>query len=277
MTALPAVINNLSNADLAILAGTKNESSAYLATLRINYLKKKDDVKLPRGIWALFNGEEEVYGKDLTTKIMAASYQVREYDAEAEEYVGETIFFSNGGDREPEDDQGGYRCGKMFWKDVKDAPKTIKDEQRQKKFYRVIWGLATLNGKNAGKKTAKAENIPFIMRLRGNSFKPICDYLDSFKEGDSFNHMTNWRIEEGEEGTVDYWIVHPELGVESVMTQSPDEMATFRGLLEWRNEANDSVMRKWRKKNGLSAIKVTAVEIDAVVIDETDLDDEIPF
>ena len=113
---------------------------------------------------------------------MGADFQVREYDSDDNKYVGETILYRNGYDLNIEDDQGGYRCGKVTYKVAQELPKVEKAAQKAKKFYRVLLGVATLKGKNAEGKKAIAENVPFIMRLRGNSLNPINEYLESFKK-----------------------------------------------------------------------------------------------
>ena len=144
----------------------------------------------------------------------------------------------------------------------------------------MLLGVATLKGKNAEGKKAIAENVPFIMRLRGNSLNPINEYLESFKKvGNVHDYVTNWTIKEGEGGNVDYWIAIPEMGKESPIMESPTEYETLKGLMEWRQEYNDDIMSKWRKKNGMNVSKTLAteaIEVAAVVI-EPEMDDEIPF
>jgi hypothetical protein len=275
-----AITPKTTSADLAILAGTAVDTTqAQLATLRVNYRKQdKDKNKLPRGVWALPNKDTTVYGTDLTTRVMIAASQVREYDAEAGEYVGETIFYRNVFDLKVEDDQGGYRCGKLTYKQTQELPKNEKSAQQAKKYYRVLFGLATLKGKDFNGNKAVAENIPFIMRLRGNSLDPINDYLASFKDtgGNVFDYITNWNIAEGEGGNVDYWIATPERGEESLMLSSSTVVDTFKGLLSWKEDFNESVMAKWRKKNGLRVSNASedATEVAAVVI-EAPFDDSI--
>ena len=275
-----AITPKTTSADLAILAGTAVDTTqAQLATLRVNYRKQdKDKNKLPRGVWALPNKDTTVYGTDLTTRVMIAASQVREYDAEAGEYVGETIFYRNVFDLKVEDDQGGYRCGKLTYKQTQELPKNEKSAQQAKKYYRVLFGLATLKGKDFDGNKAVAENIPFIMRLRGNSLDPINDYLASFKDtgGNVFDYITNWNIAEGEVGNVDYWIATPERGEESLMLSSSTVVDTFKGLLSWKEDFNESVMAKWRKKNGLRVSNASedATEVAAVAI-EAPFDDSI--
>ena len=235
METLPATLEDTTSTDLAILTGTASTESTHLASLGINYQKEDGGVKLPRGVWRLDNGDEVVFGTILTTKIMGADFQVREYDSDDNKYVGETILYRNGYDLNIEDDQGGYRCGKVTYKVAQELPKVEKAAQKAKKFYRVLLGVATLKGKNAEGKKAIAENVPFIMRLRGNSLDPINEYLESFKKvGNVHDYVTNWTIKEGEGGNVDYWIAIPEMGKESPIMESPTEYETLKGLMEWR-------------------------------------------
>jgi len=269
---LPAITSKTTSADIATLAGTLTTTTTQLSTLRINYQKQDNDKnKLPRGVWALPNKDTTVYGTDLTTKIMIASSQVREYDAEEKTYVGETIFYNNVYDLKAEDDQGGYRCGKLTYKQTQELSKGEQAEQRAKKYYRVVFGIATLKGKDVNGNKAIAENIPFIMRLRGNSLDPINDYIASFKStgGNIFDYVTNWTITEGEGGNVDYWIASPERGEEAPMLKSPNEVETFKALLQWKEDHNEDIMAKWRKKRGLRVSNASdeATEIAAVVID----------
>ena len=280
METLPATLEDTTSTDLAILTGTASTESTHLASLGINYQKEDGGVKLPRGVWRLDNGDEVVFGTNLTTKIMGADFQVREYDSDDNKYVGETILYRNGYDLNIEDDQGGYRCGKVTYKVAQELPKVEKAAQKAKKFYRVLLGVATLKGKNAEGKKAIAENVPFIMRLRGNSLDPINEYLESFKKvGNVHDYVTNWTIKEGEGGNVDYWIAIPEMGKESPIMENPTEYETLKGLMEWRQEYNDDIMSKWRKKNGMNVSKTLeaeAIEVAAVVI-EPEMDEKIPF
>jgi hypothetical protein len=49
--------------------------------------------------------------------------------------------------------------------------------------------------------------------------------------------------------------------------------------MEWRDDYNDDIRSKWRKKNGMNVSKTVAADataVDAVVI-EPEVDDEIPF
>ena len=88
--------------------------------------------------------------------------------------------------------------------------------------------------------------------------------------------VTNWNIAEGEGGNVDYWIATPERGEESLMLSSSTVVDTFKGLLSWKEDFNESVMAKWRKKNGLRVSNASedATEVAAVVI-EAPFDDSI--
>jgi|TARA_R110000824_G_scaffold194062_3_gene376591 hypothetical protein len=277
---LPAISSDMTSADLAILANTAVENpQEQLATLRINYEKQdKKKNKLPRGIWALPNKDTTVYGTDITTRVMIASNQVREYSAKEGEYINETIFYNSAFDLKAEDIQGGYRCGKVTFAKREELPDSEQLAQHPKKYYRVLFGLATLKGKDLNGNKAVAENIPFIMRLRGNSLKPINEYLDSFKDtgGNVFDYITKWNIAEGEGGNVDYWITTPERGEESPMLSSSTIVDTFKGLLSWKEDFNEGVMAKWRKKNGLRVSKAAdeAVEVAAVVI-EPPFDDSL--
>jgi len=280
METLPATLEDTTSADLARLTGTASIESTHLASLGINYQKEDDGVKLPRGVWRLDNGKEDVFGTDLTTKIMGADFQVREYNKKKEQYVGETVLYRNGYDLNIEDDQGGYRCGKVTYKQRESLPEAEQIAQQAKKFYRVLLGVATLKGKNAEGKKAIAENVPFIMRLRGNSLNPINEYLESFKKvGNVHDYVTNWTIKEGEGGNVDFWIALPEMGKASPIMENPAEYETLKGLMGWRQEYNDDIMSRWRKKNGMNVSKTLAteaIEVAAVVI-EPEMDDKIPF
>ena len=107
MNTLPATTTELSDNEIATLTGTMTTNSTSLATLGINYREEEDGVAVPRGHFAIYNGTERVYGTDPTYKILLASNQVREYDAGAEKYVAETIFFDNPFDMKAEDNAVG--------------------------------------------------------------------------------------------------------------------------------------------------------------------------
>ena len=286
MTNLPATLQGMTEHEMAVVMGVAQDDKNYLPVLRINYQKSRDvdgtKVKLTKGVWTISNGEVDVYGTDLSTIILLASYQVREWDAAKDEYAAETIFFQKGWDEKCEDTAGGYRCGKLKSKALEDIhDEDILAAQRNKKFYRVLWGLATLHGEDMHGNKASAENVPFIMRVRGQGFMPLCNYIDSFKKGEElFNYETTWEIEEGEHATTDFWIPKAVRGKKGKGLADPNVGEVLPHLLQWREEHNKDVLAKYDKANGLVAglpAEESNMEvIDAVVVDD-DHDDEIPF
>lgn len=289
MTNLPATLQGMSEHEMAVVMGVAEDKKAFLPTLRINYQKHREvdgkKVKLTKGVWTINNGEVDVYGTDLSTIILLASYQVREWDAVKEEYAAETIFFQKGWDEKCEDTAGGYRCGKLKSKDLKDCQdEDLLAAQRNKKFYRVLWGLATLNGEDMHGNPATAENIPFIARIRGQGFMPLCDYIASFSQGQElFQFVTNWEIEDGDHATTDFWIPKAVRGEPTKGLADPNVQEVLPMLLEWREAHNKEVRDEYDKKNGLLTIdNVETVGtpsmkmVETVVLDD-DLNDEVPF
>lgn len=279
MSTLPATLNANTADELASLLGVgQTAQHTQLPTLRINYQKTKDvdgeKVKLTKGIWTINNGEEDVYGTDLKTRIVMAGYQVREYDATKEEYAAETIFFNTGWDKTPEDSAGGYRCGKVFNRDLEGMEEDEKACQRNKKFYRVLWGIADLKGKNAQGKKSEAKNTPFITRVRGQGFMPICDYIDSFGESHIFDYITEWDIQEGDHETTDFWIPLAKRGKESPALSDKDIVSTIVALKKWRDDYNADILSSWNKRNGL--VEAKSVQ-EVVAQDIVDVDDNLPM
>ena len=285
MSNLPATLDATNAADFARAMGLVTESRTILPTLRINYRKQHVDketqekIKLTKGLWTINNGKEDVYGTDLATRILAAGYQVREWDETKEEYKSETIFFTVGWDKNPEDTSGGCRCGKVFNRDLDKLSESEQAAQAQKKFYRVFWGIATLKGKDMHGNDAEAVNIPFISRLRGQSFMPLCDYLDSYSTDDPvINYNTEWDIEEGEHASTDFWIPKPKRGKKSMAHKDSEVMATAIAIREWIDSQNKEVMDAWNKANGMKTAQIAdTTEIEAVVLDDEFESDDIPF
>tara|TARA_Y100000356_G_scaffold135016_2_gene146109 strand:+ start:276 stop:1130 length:855 start_codon:yes stop_codon:yes gene_type:complete len=284
MSNLPATLQNMSKEQIAVVLGVKQDTKATLPTLRLNYQKSRDingeKVKLPKGVWTIFNGHEDVYGKNLKTNILMSGYQVREYDAVKEEYAAETIFFKTGWEERCEDTAGGYRCGKIKSKFLEGLSEEELAAQRNKKFYRVLWGLATLKGKNANGEDAEAVNTPFILRIRGQGFMPICNYLDSFKEGEaSFDYVTEWDIEEGEHETTDFWIPLAKRGKRTKGLDDPIIDETLPMLYKWRDDFNDDVLAQYDKKNGIVTLNnaQTTDVVHAAIESVVAVDDEVPF
>ena len=269
MNTLPATLEEFNENDLAVLAGTKsNRPAMSLPTVGINYQGvDRDDYAIPKGHWRLYNGSETVYGTKLDFKLHMAAYQVREYDEINGEFT-ETIFFQNGQDRSPEDSAGGYRCGKVMRKELDTLSKAERKMQSDKKFQRVTWGIANLKGINAREESVKAENIPCMLRSGGKGFVPMCDYIESFKDGMTWNVITNFDVEINEHG-ITHWVVTPKQGKKAPIT--PDEYETFKGLMEWQADFNKGVLEKWRKKNGMTPS--TVGNTDVVV----DMSDDIPL
>jgi hypothetical protein len=280
MSTALAVVDDTTKAELAALAGVSTTGGSELATLRVNGRDMdKDGNEYPVGVFALYDGNDTIYGKLSKCKLLSSGYQVREWDDNNKKYAAETIFFFNGSEREPEDTSGGYRCGKMFSRDVKELDevddKSLIAEQRGKKFYRVVWGVASIKGTYQDGTKAEGKSIPFLMRCTGNAFMPMCEHLDSLG-ADIFNVETTFDIEKRAGAQSSYYVAVPSRGKDAALTQ--EELDTLRAIDEDRKSWNDDVMAKWRKKNGLNVTKVAeaAKVVDAVII-EPDMDDTIPF
>jgi len=274
---------------LAILIGGDVTSGVdQLPTLRVNARDiDKEGNEYPVGVFGLYDEESEgvIYGDIKNTKILMHGYQVREYNEPRQEYASETIFFYNGREDNVEDTAGGYRCGKMKSKLVQllDDNDSVRDEQRKKKFYRVVWGITDIKGVHnlKDKKKYTATNVPFIMRLTGNAFMPMCDYIEELEKVGGkaaiANTYTNLTIEKRAGSSQSYYLAIPTQGKESPL--SDDEEKTIYAIDETRTAWNDRVMSIWRKKNGMNVSKslaTEAIEVAAVVI-EPEMDDEIPF
>ena len=269
MNTLPATLEEFKESDLAVLAGTKsNRPAMSLPTVGINYKGvDRDGNSIPKGHWRLYNGSETVYGTKLDFKLLMAAYQVREYDEVNGEFT-ETIFFQNGQDKHPEDSAGGYRCGKVMRKELDNLSKAERKMQSDKKFQRVTWGIANLKGVNAMGEDVKADNIPCMLRSGGKGFVPMCDYIESFKDGQTWNTVTNFDVEINEHG-ITHWVVTPKRGKKAPIT--PDEYETFKGLMEWQADFNKTILEKWRKKNGMTPSTVDNAEV------VVDMSDDIPL
>jgi hypothetical protein len=277
-----AVIDDTMKQQLAELAGVSKSGGSDLAVLRVNGRDMdKDGNEYPVGVFALYDGEDTIYGDLTKCKILSQGYQVREWDDANKKYAAETIFFHNGSEANVEDTAGSMRCDKMFSRDVKEldpsADAALITAQKAKKFYRVIWGVASIKGAYQGGSKHKADNVPFIMRLTGNAFMPICDHLEALGE-QPYDFLTEWVIEKRAGASRSFYVAIPSKGKEDPMTA--DELKTLFAIDEDRKAWNDDVMSKWRKKNGFNVTAATqAIEVNAVVIDDAEpvIDDEIPF
>tara|TARA_R110000787_G_scaffold63552_1_gene142970 strand:- start:1396 stop:2232 length:837 start_codon:yes stop_codon:yes gene_type:complete len=278
MNTLPATTTELSDNEIATLTGTMTTNSTSLATLGINYREEEDGVAVPRGHFAIYNGTERVYGTDPTYKILLASNQVREYDAGAEKYVAETIFFDNPFDMKAEDNAGGYRCGKVSKKDLANLSEGDQYLQKRKKVYRITWGIINMVGKNSVGHPAVAENVPCMMRSGGRGFMPMAEYLRE-NEGNMHNLITKFKVKKHTKPIL-HWEVHPIVSEENKLTDV--EFETLKALKEEKDSWNADVMSQWRKKNGIvesSPLAEVTEEMSAVLIDNDDdfKDDQIPF
>jgi hypothetical protein len=274
---------------LAILiSGDATSEVNQLPTLRVNARDiDKEGNEYPVGVFGLYDAESEgvIYGDIKNTKILMHGYQVREYNEPRQEYASETIFFYNGREDNVEDTAGGYRCGKMKSKLVQllNDDDSVRDEQRKKKFYRVVWGITDIKGVHnlKDKKKYTATNVPFIMRLTGNAFMPMCNYIEELEKVGGkaaiANTYTDLTIEKRAGSSQSYYLAIPTQGKESPL--SDDEEKTIYAIDETRTAWNNKVMGIWRKKNGMNVSKslaTEAIEVAAVVI-EPEMDDEIPF
>lgn len=276
---LPATTGAMTDNEIAMLSGTALPTTYNLAVFGINYQEDdKDDVDISkyRGHFAIHNGDEKVYGTDPTYKILGASNQVRHYDAAKEEYIAETTFFDNPFNMKAEDTAGGYRCGKVSKKERELLSPGDQELQSKMKVYRITWGIVNMKGKNAAGEDAVAENIPCMMRSGGKGFMPMADYLEA-NTGNIHNVNTKFDLVKHTK-PIKHWEVLPRNDGDAQLTDV--ELETMKALMEEKAIWNEEVMTKWRKKNGIveaAAMAEVGEEFSAVVLEENDMDDDIPF
>jgi hypothetical protein len=128
------------------------------------------------------------------------------------------------------DTNGGEKCGRLSKEEQKALPNdsAVLTQQKNIKCVQVIYGLATIEGKNATKEDCTLENVPTVWYVKGASFIPISDWFKSIDKEKKLYATTVGKLEtiKQKRGGIQFWISR------ATTVETKDFSKKDRGLLE---------------------------------------------
>lgn len=176
--------------------------------LKVNYKKvDKDGNKVTKGILTINHPDGNLYAESVWFRPLLQSFKWQNYDFDNNQMVVETIEVRNLFLEEPIDTKGSIRCGKP-------QAKLMSEDDKQKhknvSFSRILRGLLKGEMKDAKGKTHTVENLPVVMFLKGANRDGIeNEYMTKLPKGEHMrDHWVNLTVEERQNGSVDYYVIH---------------------------------------------------------------------
>jgi len=230
---LSDIIQKGSEKDLQKLLGSDDfTSESKLARLSVNYATEDNDENtLPRGHYRLYDPESRntVFSKDVKFRPFVRTYMYNVWDNEENQFSCRTVQCKSMGDPF-HDTSGGEKCGRLSKEEQNALPKdsAILTQQKNIKCVQVIYGLATIEGKNATKEDYTLENIPAVWYVKGASFIPISDWFKSIDKEKKLYATTVGKLEtiKQKRGGIQFWISR------ATTIETKDFSKKDRGLLE---------------------------------------------
>jgi hypothetical protein len=210
---LSDIIQKGSEKDLQKLLGSDDfTAESKLARLSVNYATEdSDENTLPRGYYRLYDPESRntVFAKHVKFRPFVRTYMYNVWDNEQSQFSCRTVQCKSMG--EPfHDTNGGEKCGRLSKEEQSALPNdsAILIQQKNIKCVQVIYGLATIEGKNATKEDYTLENIPTVWYVKGASFIPISDWFKSIDKEKKLYATTVGKLEtiKQKRGGIQFWI-----------------------------------------------------------------------
>jgi len=230
---LSDIIQKGSEKDLQKLLGSDDfTSESKLARLSINHATEDNDENtLPRGHYRLYDPESRntVFAKDVKFRPFVRTYMYNVWDNEQNQFSCRTVQRKSMGDPF-HDTSGGEKCGRLSKEEQNALPNdsAILIQQKNIKCVQVIYGLATIEGKNATKEDYTLENTPTVWYVKGASFIPISDWFKSIDKEKKLYATTVGKLEtiKQKRGGNQFWTSR------ATTIETKDFSKKDRGLLE---------------------------------------------
>ena len=230
---LSDIIQKGSEKDLQKLLGSDDfTSESKLARLSVNYATEDNDENtLPRGHYRLYDPESRntIFAKDVKFRPFVRTYMYNVWDNEENQFSCRTVQCKSMGDPF-HDTSGGEKCGRLSKEEQNALPNdsAILTQQKNIKCVQVIYGLATIEGKNATKEDYTLENVPAVWYVKGASFIPISDWFKSIDKEKKLYATTVGKLEtiKQKRGGNQFWTSR------ATTIETKDFSKKDRGLLE---------------------------------------------
>lgn len=250
-----------------------------LPRLRINRDAVDDnDQPIPIGTFAITLDGKTLYSKTCIFRPLVNMYQYQLYSPDEKRTLNRSIFVPNFFDVEPIDEQGGVRCGKLTGKQLKSLPeaeqKLIKEQQKNHKTYRFVWGYVSMaDAADREGNKHPVDKVLCYMRLSGDNFSPFGDAVDRLskqrKAMQSYDFVCS--LERKVNGATKYYQAKFDVDLSKAQPITPAMVQDIEQILITIKERNAEIIEKHKE-----ALKNRPTEkdgSDAVLVGEILNDD----
>lgn len=217
-----------------------------------------DGNPLPAGTFYVPGMEQVVYAKTVRFRPLTVTYQLSEYDQEANKMACRTVENSSH-QQEFIDTRGGTYCGRpapAVWRKM--SPEEKKPYEAITAFT-ILRGLVSYEGKTADGEEAKVENQPVIARQKGVNYSAFADSLGKWganvpKGRKTWDYWFDVSLTKKKNGSVTYFEWAFAFDPASPVPLDRDTLDTIKAFQEEIRNLNRSVRTEYdaalSKKSG---------------------------
>lgn len=277
MTQLVTIDSNQERALAAMLGLAPGGEREQTPLLKINLDDEDDEGNaLPKGKFMVTAQDETVYADKVRIRPLSQFFQWVHYDPEQNKSVNRTIMIPRL-NMEARDEKGGVRCGKPASKILKENPEEAK-KYKNITCFRLIHCLVSYEGKTAGGKAAKVENVPALLRLKGANFSSFEDeVIDKLPKGKKlYDFWVEVSATKKKNGSVTYFVYNyaVDLGNPAPLDQLTYD--TMLHIVEMVKAENDRVNGKYEAAiSGKSADSKAMKAVEIIEEDDASLEADL--
>jgi hypothetical protein len=276
MTQLVTLDSNQERALAAMLGLAPGGDREQTPLLKIN-LEEEDDLgdPLPKGKFMLTGQEEAVYADKVRIRPLSQFFQWTHYDPDQNKTINRTIMIPRL-NVEARDEKGGVRCGKPASKFLKENPEEAK-KYKNITCFRMIHCLVTYEGKTSTGKTAKVENVPALLRLKGANFSSFEDeVIDKLPKGKKlYDFWVEIAASKKKNGSVTYYVYNY---VVDLGNPAPLDQLTYDTMLhiaEMVKGENSRVNAKYEAAISGKSLDTRAMKAVDVLEEDNSLEEDL--
>ena len=274
------LINIKTMTSAQIMERTGQDSGSSISSgppkLSINRTADDDDGNLlPLGSYMVYVADigEYLYGKPVTLRPFICAMQYMEWDSEEKKYSNRSIIFKNWKE-EAIDANGGTRCGKLPQKSRTDLTPQETAEQKNKRCYRLVYGLLTMNGVKANKEKHRIENFPVLFRVQGTSFAPVNMAVETITRRKKLMHNCSFTLTSKKQTQGGNFWYTPDIKVNTDVNLELDKQSieTFEVFEKIIEEENKEVFEEYKQARSKKPSEQDI--IDAKIVNKIEEDNE---
>jgi hypothetical protein len=266
---VPAGAGSLADLMKMIGQGQAEQQTSRWPFLKINRDADDDEGNsLPVGTFTMYSKQagKRVYGKPALLRPLLNRYQYRLFDPDKEQYINNSIIFTDFGEDIP-DEQGGFKCGKVSAKNLDTLTTLQAQAQKNIKCFRLVYGLVSLNGVTPEGEKITVDNEPVVWKVRGSNFMPIGEVFESLRKQKKllFNYQISLDLERQKKGSNVYYVAKPTLANDDPIPLLSVDMDLLKEFITDIENQNAEI---WEKHKRVQSKQPTASEKKALKVIE---------